>query len=363
MIAWQPALIQTCDDFSAMPFKLGQLSQLVKYTSFLSGNKIRLVLSNSYGKEDLYFDKVVVSKDAKFHVKHQVTYLKRPQIIVPKGQKIQTDPLNLEIKAGEVLYIWLTSSKEQTYADVASSYATTLLNASYGRKVDYLPKLSSNSNRRKSWFSLDGILVWTKANPKILEFGGDSLAEMGFVSQAFGALLLKAYPNQATYVNTAISGSRLLRDCPTDSPLLATYGLSLLKRQQNKMRADISIFFCGGNDLLLPNYSKQAQKQVVSAAELLAGFDKLVTACPNKVIFSTILPAPKIVPAAEKIRQAVNAELVSWPQVFDGASLVADNNNQLLPAYQLGDGLHLNQIGGEFLARKLWDFLNANSLL
>ena len=85
--------MQTCDNFATMPFRLGQLAQVVAYTPFLSGSKVRLVLSNLYGEADLYFDEIYLSKEEKFHVKHQVTYLKQKQVVIRRGHKLQTDPL------------------------------------------------------------------------------------------------------------------------------------------------------------------------------------------------------------------------------------------------------------------------------
>ena len=363
MISWQLGIMQTCDNFATMPFRLEQLAQVVAYMPFLSGSKVRLVLSNLYGEADLCFDEIYLSKEEKFHVKHQVTYLKQKQVVIRRGHKLQTDPLTLKVQAGEKLYVWMKASRKQTYADVASTYATDLINASYGQKFDYCPSLRVNEHQRKSWFSLEGVLVWTKHKPKVVEFAGDSLMEMGFVSQALGKLFLEEYPQQVTYLNSAVSGSRLLYDCPTDSPLLATYGQSLLKRKPKPSSVALSICFCGGNDLLLPAYSSQASKQVVTPAELVAGFRELLTSWPNPVVSSTILPAKKIQAQSEATRLAVNQELSSWSQIFDGAKLLVDGQGKLKPIYQLGDGLHINQAGGNLLAQQLLAFLKTNSLL
>ena len=145
--------------------------------------------------------------------------------------------------------------------------------------------------------------------------------------------------------------------------MLATYGQSLLKRKPKPNSVALSICFCGGNDLLLPAYSSQASKQVVTPAELVAGFRELLTSWPNPVVSSTILPAKKIQAQSEATRLAVNQELSSWSQIFDGAKLLVDGQGKLKPTYQLGDGLHINQAGGNLLAQQLLAFLKTNSLL
>ena len=61
MVAWQAAWYYENIDFSAMPFKMRELSQLIKITSFLSGKELRLKLTNYYGKEELIFDEIYVA--------------------------------------------------------------------------------------------------------------------------------------------------------------------------------------------------------------------------------------------------------------------------------------------------------------
>ncbi|WP_051523398.1 hypothetical protein [Ligilactobacillus hayakitensis] len=61
MYSWKPSVYYESADFSAMSFKLPQLSQVIKLTPSLSGNEGRLRLSNRYGKEDLWFDEIKVS--------------------------------------------------------------------------------------------------------------------------------------------------------------------------------------------------------------------------------------------------------------------------------------------------------------
>ena len=80
MVAWQAAWYYENIDFSAMPFKMRELSQLIKITSFLSGKELRLKLTNYYGKEELIFDEIYVALTADMKEK-QFGQIQQTQIL------------------------------------------------------------------------------------------------------------------------------------------------------------------------------------------------------------------------------------------------------------------------------------------
>ncbi|MSE09562.1 SGNH/GDSL hydrolase family protein, partial [Lactobacillus salivarius] len=101
MVAWQATWYYENIDFSAMPFKMRELSQLIKITSFLSGKELRLKLTNYYGKEELIFDEIYVALTADMKEKQRVTALYQDTIVIPQGEAIWTDSIDLDIKVGQ----------------------------------------------------------------------------------------------------------------------------------------------------------------------------------------------------------------------------------------------------------------------
>lgn len=354
MDSWQVSWVQSCDDFTAMPFHMQELSQVVKLTSCLSGTKLSFILSNLYGKTDLLFDEIWISRSPSFHVKHRVTYFGKSAITVGKGSKIQVDAIEMPIKCKETIYVYLRVKTAQVYADFCCTYATKLVNASISRKAEYIPRLTENNEHRKGWFCLEQLLVWSQAQPLKVQIGGDSLAEMGLITQHISQWLLNNYPEKVTCANTGVSGSRLLHDAPDDKPILQTYGKSLVKRmQETQYQADISIIFCGGNDLILPFYSTAAAKQVVTVAQLIAGFKKIQQQCSGHLLLGTILPTSKIDQKTEEIRLQVNNELLGWPNVFDAAGVVQGAKSEIAAEFDFGDQLHVNAAGAKKIVQRI----------
>ena len=267
MVAWQTAWYYENIDFSAMPFKMRELSQLIKITSFLSGKELRLKLTNYYGKEELIFDEIYVALTADMKEKQRVTALYQDTIVIPQGEAIWTDSIDLDIKVGQTIYVYMKSSQEQEYCDFKCTYETSLTNASFARSANFLPKLSDTWQSRKGWFCLEEVDVWTKANPKYLEITGDSLMEMGMITAPLMQYLMTVHPDEVTVLNTAISGSRLIHDAPHDQPIYETFGESLLSRMvrnRSGFKPELTIVSIGANDLMLPLISEVAARQKIT---------------------------------------------------------------------------------------------------
>ena len=362
MIGWQNGWLQQCNDYSAFPTQLEQLSQVVKFTSPLAGRKVRLVLSNLYGSRALIFDQVKISPSADFKESYPQTLRYQTKIVVPAGKKVYLDPCELEVRPGQNFYVWTASSHPQSYADFAVTYAPKFINGTYARKASYLPKLHDDYQKRKGWFCLEQFLVWTTDQPKVVEIAGDSLAEMGMVAEPLFEGFMKKAPGQYTFANTAISGSRLLADAPKKPQLYRTYGQSLLKREANKdFKADITFISIGENDLLL---AALTHTKLPTLASLKAGFKQLFS--PH--VYITTLPKVALQPGIsenemneiETMRGKLNAWLLKQENVIDGAKLLLDfKTNEPNQAYSFGDGLHINLLGGQKLATEWLNLLDA----
>lgn len=110
---WQTAWVHECSDFSTLPFKMTELTEIIQMTLNVSGNAVRFELSNLYGEEDLVFNEVSFSADKKFHVKHRIYYDNKTTIIIQKGTTIMTDALDVKILPGQKVFLRLISSRAQ----------------------------------------------------------------------------------------------------------------------------------------------------------------------------------------------------------------------------------------------------------
>ncbi|MCC7666065.1 SGNH/GDSL hydrolase family protein [Liquorilactobacillus satsumensis] len=367
---WVPIWQHNCNDFSTLPFRMEELTQIVQVTTNVSGIALRLHLTNLHGKSELVFQKLEFSFDETFHVKHEITLHGTATIKIPAGSRVITDPLKVAVHTGQRLFFRLSSSEPQNYLDFANTYDTTLTNAGMIRKADKLPRLRKSFTARRGWFCLEQIEFWTAAQPKTILFTGDSLIEMGLITDSLTALLNRAFPEKVVTLNSGISGNRLLHDAPTDELLYQTFGQGLLHRLPDLLEIQPELVFvlAGGNDLILPLLSLQAGKQKVTAPELLAGvteLQQLVSKSNGTLLLGDLLPfrlghsnQVKLQTAdyedAQQTRREFNRLLTAKNYVFHNY-FVADAQGQLSSTYDLGDHMHVSKAGGIKIAAKLYE--------
>ncbi|WP_295746627.1 hypothetical protein [uncultured Limosilactobacillus sp.] len=364
---WQWAVVSTCDNFASLPFKLPQLSQLVKLTVGISGSLIRLSLTNRYGDHNLVFEQVVVADNPQMSNGQVVTAAQRSAIVVPAGEVLITDPIAFKVTAGQPLYVRMVASRPQKYADFASTYDPRMVNGTYSRMARLLPPLPTGCGARKGWFCLEGVQVFSSDQPLTVNVTGDSLAEMGLVANSLVKQLRAASDRPVVLINTAISGSRLLNDAPDDEPLFATFGQSLLHRlARPRWTAEITVALVGSNDLVLPLWSQAAFLPTVQ--QLVNGVDRLTKLADqhgSHLLMTTIPPFDLHLPAKQaavsqhlaEVRFCINQQLVKRPFVVNVEPLVA-TGGRLTPQADFGDQLHYSPAGANLVATALFHWID-----
>jgi lysophospholipase L1-like esterase len=365
---WQIAWYHQINDFSSLPVTLPELTEIIQVTSNLNGGELRITLTNQFGRQPLIFDRIEVGLDPLFHVKQPLLFHNSQVFKIPVGQIISSDPCQLPVHSGQKLYFRISSSFKQTYCDFASTYNTELTNTSLVRRCDHLPTLRTTFNARRGWFSLAQVDILSGTSAKIIEFTGDSLTEMGLISDSLTKMLYAKYPKQLTILNSGISGNRLIWDAPQDQPLYQTFGPSLqtrLPKLLHQHHPAVVICFAGGNDLMLPLISQQALSQQVMAPQFMAHVEqlyKLVEVNNSQLIFSDLLPFKlshgqvhhsMAYDQALATRQKINWHLAQHTGIFASTATAVVDKNQLVATYDLGDHLHLNKTGGQLLAQQL----------
>jgi lysophospholipase L1-like esterase len=168
-------------------------------------------------------------------------------------------------------------------------------------------------------------------------------------------------------LNEGIIGNRLLNDSPrqADLPFGASLGQAGLARFDRDVLAQASVryvFVClGVNDIVFPGSFTPAA-EAISAQDLISGYRQLIARAHQRgvrVIGTTIppfenaaFPAPAVTfftPEKEFVRQQVNAWIRSgaFDDVVDFDAVMRDPSRptRLLPGYDSGDHLHMNDAG------------------
>ncbi|MGW7417558.1 SGNH/GDSL hydrolase family protein [Streptomyces sp. NPDC054863] len=301
---------------------------------------------------------------------------------LPPGTQRWSDPVELPTTAGSDLVISLYLP-QHTPADTvhSSAYQRNFVAAGdVTGKPDLAPTRTTTS-----WHFLSGVSVDPAAGsgraPSALVALGDSLTDgehttIGANHRWPDLLAERARADgqltRTGVVNAGIGGNRLLRD-PNPEPgspaesFAAYFGESALKRFDRDVLgqpgARVVSVLLGVNDLGAPGLVAPASEEV-SAPELIEGYRQLIQRAHQKglrIVGATILPFEGdslgyFTPQRESVRQAVNTWIRTGGAFdgvvdFDAAVRDPGRPGRLLPAYDGGDGLHLNDAGMAAMAR------------
>lgn len=365
---WQPIWYHQNVNFASLPVKTKELTETIQINCNLSGDKIRIVLTNQFGQETLIFEKIEVALDPMFHMKQQLTFQETKIFKIPVGRQIISDDCHIKVTSGCKLFFRLTTRRPQQYCDFLSTYDSSLTNAAFIRRYDWYPKLSQTFTARHGWFCLREVDLWTMALPKVIEFTGDSLAEMGLISASLDYLLQARYPGHYLVLNSGIAGNRFLQNAPQDEAIFQTFGEALITRLPNrlkKVKPKCVICFAGINDLLLPLISSAAQQTQFDAKkfiEWVTRFEHDLRQAGSQLIFSDLLPfklshGQTTHPADQRAQQQrilLNRQLDQYNWTFQASKTAIAQQQHFVPDYDLGDHLHVNKAGGQLLARELF---------
>lgn len=367
---WQSGYYQLTHDLRAMAFQYPELNQVMKFTSFLSGSKLRLTFTNFYGSQTLKFDQIIIANNDNFNHAVQVTTNHQAKLVIPEGQAMVTDPVDFTVQAGQAVYIKVIANQAQTYCDFAVTYDPTWVNASMGRHANHQPPFDDRWQHGHGWVSLSMMEVWTQAQPKVVEFTGDSLVETGMVAAELFKKTIVEKPEQITWLVTGISGNRLLTDAPQNKKPERTYGLSLLHRYgqlgHRPYEPSLTLVSIGANDLLVPFDNPLGMEQIPSLDRLKIGYRALESIIESRQSEVKILTLPPVrLPRKtgplttdeiqiDQVRQSLNAWLRSNSWVIDACGSITDDKGNRKPAVDFGDNLHLSPYGGQLMGQAIW---------
>jgi lysophospholipase L1-like esterase len=370
-----------------------QTLRLIVHTS-VSGERVRIRLSNTFGDGPLLIGaahvairaggaKIVKGSD------HEVTFSGQNSTTVPKGSMVISDPIDLDVPALSDLAISLFLPRPTR---ATTSHLRALQTNYLSRETgDTTAKIKfSAAETFASWPFLTGVDVMASPQGATIVALGSSLTDgQGSTPDAnrrwpdvLAERLQKAGGETAklSVVNEGIIGNRLLNDSQSPrqagspTPLagvFAGFGPALgeagLKRFERDVIAQPGIKYVivalGVNDILFPG-SFIPESERITAQDLIDGYDQIIARAHQqkiRVIITTIPPFEHSFWSTplfdrfyssenEKTRQDVN----KWIRTaagfdgvidFDAAVRDPDRPTQILPTYDAGDHLHVNDAG------------------
>lgn len=340
----------------------------------VGGQHVRLRFSNAFGGVDLPITSVSVALPANGQAgvsaiqpgtSQAVTFDGRSTVDIPVGAQAVSDPLNLDLapESNLTVTIYLASGQASNSITSHPGSRTTsyLLTGNHVADSD-LPGAAHVDH----WYFLSGVEVWSKDTTAGVAMLGDSLTDgrgstTNMNDRWPDQLLhrLQSHPDTANVavLNQAAGGNRVLHDG------LGPNGLGRLDRDV-LAQSDINwlIVFEGVNDIGTADATEPAQKQ--DADDLIAAYDQIVTrahAMGIRVYGATITPfgGNTGYDDPQGIREAARQTVNNWIRTshrfdavidFDLVARDPQNPRQLLPAFDVGDHLHLNPSGYHALA-------------
>lgn len=378
-------------------YTLGTIKNVTQKSVFLNnidGDKIKLKLSNKYGKDPLFMERVVLTQKRKraqsidsFVV---MTKDNHHQICLQPGEESYTDEMEYEIVAGSELMIHIYFKEQVTIQSVCATWSAkswkscfledgdfTNQSDLFGKKgVDILKKLQTDDNIPEVLIGLSQILVLTSKKVKTIVLFGDSITHMSYYFDALQRQLYEAQPEKVTLINRGIGGNKLLHDASynkNDPGQGKCFGNAALKRFEEDVYStetpEIVFLLEGVNDIMHPDVFSLLDESV-DANMLSEGITSLVAIAKkyqSKIFLGTITPfggyPVKVRDSAEEVRKAIN-EWIRTQEIADGyfdfsKEIESKSNTRFMQEeYHLGDGLHPNTKGGEIMAKLVLECLN-----
>lgn len=312
----------------------------------VSGHRIRLRLSNTYGDLPIVVGGVTVSHAGQ---KTVVTFDGETGVTLPPGAAWLSDHVALPV-----------SALDKVAVSIAYPQATSLPTHRVRQTMRGADGIESAPLRLGALLS--GIEVETAAPAGVIGAFGDSITEgTGSLPSAPGgwperlaARLIEAGRPWAV-INAGIGGNRLLNQGSGPSGLERLDEDALIASGGRCL-----ILLEGINDIGRPARPAYAH-QAITADDLIAGYRQVIArahAAGFTVVLATIPPfegANYFTPEGETIRQAVNAWLRNSSEIdrvvdFDAVLRDPSSPSKLLPAYHSGDWLHPSDAGYQAIA-------------
>ena len=333
----------------------------------LSGETVRVRISNAYGRTPLALADVRIARSAGgaavvAATSARLTFAGRSSIVLEPGEEADSDAAEIDLRAGmpyaisayagpeQVVTAWHRVANEVNYVSIPGDHAG-----------DSRPSAYTTRFTQHAWVT--GISVRRTPPAAAIAAIGDSITD-GLRSSlgrnrrwpdALARRFADAGDASTAVLNFGISGNRLLSDS-------ACYGEALERRFEHDALGHAGVravvVLIGINDINFGSMPPRkgldcdAPHTVVTAHDLTEGYRRLIDAAHRRGvrIFGATLTPAALPPAHESIRQAVNV-WIRTSGAFDGVidfdAALRDpvRADHLRADYDSGDHIHPSDAG------------------
>ncbi len=343
----------------------------------LGGNRVRVRLSNAYGKETAAIGATHIAlrahgSDIVPGSDHVVTFSGRANVSIPPNALVLSDPIKLNVPAnGDVaVSIFIPEATAGAGIHYAAEQTSYLGQGDLTGAVS-IPEPATIT----SWVFLTGLDVSAPEAASTVVAFGDSItdgahstidANRRWPNILADRLSAKSARKQIAVLDAGIGGNRILHDASTN----LRFGVNALARFDRDVLAQAGVKYVivleGINDLGHAGTSAP-ESETVSAEDIVAGLTQMIDRAHEKglkIFGATLTPFEGTVfpgyftPEKEVKRKAVNT-WIRTSNAFDGVidfeKAVRDPNHpdRILAAYDSGDHLHPSDAGYKAMAEAI----------
>lgn len=354
--------------------------------SAISGEAVKIKLSNHFGKSDVSIGKVTVAlcneQGRVYSDFKDVTFSGKKSFMIKKGERLQSDSVDIEIKVG--YHFCISIYVENGDLSSGNLLNNALLITSNGDKT-YTKEVKNERRIRDGVIDkasvilrmpfpkpiplFDSVELLNSDDASAIVVFGDSITQQGFWVNSFEQRLKNAFRGRYSLINCSVMGNRLLYDC---SPMFIARGL-YGKMATERIKDDVYpyenisyvILFIGINDVFQYGTLNAPKKDKPSIEKMSKAITQITDELHKKgikVICFNILPfgaAPDATKEKDCLRRQFNDWLSNNQKMFDGfydiSQVGADPADDYYCRKEFigADGLHPNELGGRYFADKI----------
>ena len=340
----------------------------------LSGNAVRVHLSNEYGKTPLVIQALRIARSeggaaAQANGGIKVTFGGKASVTVPPGGELDSDAVEFDLAAGapyaissymgadQRLAAWHRVSNQVNYVSLPGDHADDSMSGAFHQRFTQFAWATGLSVEAPSAAAVAAI------GDSITDGMRSSLNENRRWPDGLARRLAQTGNRSTAVINLGISGNRLLSDSPCyGDALVKRFGRDVLERPG--VRA--AILLIGINDINFSSMPPRAgldcdyPHSSVSAGDLIDGYKRVIAEAHRhgvRVFGATLTPA-SLPPQRESIRLTVNqwirtAGAFDGVVDFDAALRDPSRPERLQQAYDSGDHIHPSDAGYAVMAQAI----------
>ena len=347
----------------------------------ISGEDVRITLSNEFGTGPLTIDTASVAKGyeklpqaIKTWTRKNVTFNGQSSVTIPAGETVTSDPVGMSVDALEYLTVSLFMKRTETmktYGLIGGD--TYIMSGNFAKAATTLGvpmKMEADFGEYSVIPALTGVEVYAPEASSAVVIGDSTLAND--IPILLAEKLQNAGITNVGILQQAIKGNRLLDDGA--GILGMAYGEAMVDRFErdalNQPGVERIFLKVGVNDVVHPNCeSLKDEARAVTAEEMIAGYKQLIqqahesgievylfTRTAWKGYTRNVLGSDDVQwsPEIDQMRQDINAWIQSSDNPADGYIdldfMCTDATASELKSEYTTDGAHFTALGQQAVA-------------